>query len=355
VIRVALVIGRLNVGGAEAELVRLANRLDRARFDPFVVTLQDPGPLADRLRGVELVALGRRRKWSFGTYGSLKRLLRDRRPDVVQSLLFTENIFCRWIGQGIVVTGLRGSLSDGCETGPSFKLALERSTFDRAAAVVSNSEYYRSLYARLGFDASKIVVIPTSVEPTPETPPETRAGVRQALAIGPDRIMVLCPARLVERKGHEDLIRAGTGFALVFAGEGPFRRSLEGRGATLLGERRDVPALMAASDVVALASRFGEGCPNAVLEAMVAGRPVVAARAGGTPEAVVDGETGILFAPGDVSALRRALERLAADPGLRERLGRAGRERAAREHPVEKMVKRYEALYFKLTEGRASL
>jgi hypothetical protein len=69
------------------------------------------------------------------------------KPDIVQSFLFTENVFCRRIGQGIVVSGLQGSLSDDAETGPSLKLMVERSTFDRAAAVVSNSEYYRTLTA----------------------------------------------------------------------------------------------------------------------------------------------------------------------------------------------------------------
>ena len=82
-IRVAFVIGRLNIGGAEGELVRLARGLDRARFSPFVVTLQDAGPLARDLGDVELVALGRRRKWSPGTYLALQRVLLERKPDIV--------------------------------------------------------------------------------------------------------------------------------------------------------------------------------------------------------------------------------------------------------------------------------
>jgi glycosyltransferase involved in cell wall biosynthesis len=152
----------------------------------------------------------------------------------------------------------------------------------------------------------------------------------------------------VELKGHEDVIRATAGFRPVFVGDGPFRRRLEGRGAVLAGERDDAAECVAASDIVVLASRFGESLPNALLEAMAAAKPVVATRVGGVPEAVADGETGILVRPGDVAALRDAILTLAGDPGLRQRLGAAGRDRVAREFPVDKMVASYEALYLRL-------
>ena len=351
-IRVAFVIGRLNVGGAEAELVRLARGLDRSRFDPFVITLQDRGPLADGLGDIELIELGRKRKWSLGTYRALRRVLGERKPDIVQSFLFTENIFCRRIGQGIVVSGLQGSLSDDCETAPSLKLSFDRWTFGRAAAVVSNSEYYKSLYAGLGFYAGKIHVIRSAV---PVQPPASGAEVRRELGIGEKEVLVTCLARLVERKGHEDLIRAGAGLRHLFVGDGPHRRRLEGRGALLAGARRDIPAILAASDIVTLPSRFGEGCPNAVLEAMAAGKPVVASRSGGTPEVVVDGETGILVPPENIDALQDALLTLAGDPALRLKMGAAGRDRAEKEFSVRRLLEQYEALYFKLTQPRPSL
>jgi glycosyltransferase involved in cell wall biosynthesis len=315
-----------------------------------VVTLQNAGALARDLGDVELVEIGRKHKWCPGTYAALKRVLRERRPDIVQSFLFTENIFCRRINQGIVVSGLQGSLSDDAETGPSLKLAFERATFDRAAAVVSNSEYYRSLYGQLGFDARKIRVIRSGVAPASAS----GAGIRAQFGIRDDEVLITSVARLVERKGHEDLIRASAGYRLLFVGEGPHARHLVGRGAVLAGPRRDIPEILAASDIVALASRFGEGCPNSVLEAMAAGKPVVVARSGGTPEVVADGVTGILFPPQDVDALQAALRSLAADPAKRAAMGAAGRLRAAEEFGVGRLVKAYEALYSELTSARAS-
>jgi len=348
VIDVAFVIGRLNIGGAETELVRIARGLDRSRFRPFVITLQDAGPLAADLGDVERVEM-KRRKGCPGTWLALRRLLRERKPAIVQSFLFGENILCRWIGQGIVVSGLQGSLSEERETGPSWRLTLERTTFDRAAAVVSNSDYYRTLYASHGLDERRIRVIPSAA---PALPAASGTGIRAQFGIGQNEVLVTCVARLVERKGHDDLIRAQSGLKLLFVGDGPYRRHLEGRGAILAGPRRDIPEILAASDIVALPSRFGEGCPNALLEAMAAGKPVVAARTGGIPEVVVDGKTGILFPREDPTALRSALLRLAADPALRATLGAAGRERVEREFPVSSLVQSYEALYAELTASR---
>lgn len=344
-ITVALVIGRLNVGGAEGELIRLARGLDRSKFSPFVVTLQDRGPRAPELGDVDLVELGRRRKWCPGTYMALKRVLRERKPDIVQSFLFTENVFCRRIGQGVVVSGLQGSLSDDYETGSSLKLTVERATWDGAAAVVSNSDYYRELYKGLGFPVRKVRVIRSGVTPIA---PDPAAAVRERLGVKPEEVLVTCVARLVERKGHDELIRAGAGLRLLFVGDGPYRSSLENRGALIAGARRDIPEILAASDIVALPARFGEGCPNALLEAMAAGRPVVATRTGGIPEVVVDATTGILVPREDVDSLQAALRRLAADPGLRASMGAAGRERAASEFSGAKLVSAYQELYSEL-------
>ncbi|HEV3028040.1 MAG TPA: glycosyltransferase, partial [Planctomycetota bacterium] len=222
-IDIAFIIGRLNIGGAEAELVRIACGLDRTRFRPFVVTLQEAGPLAADLGDVELIELGRR-KGLPGTWLALRRLLQDRKPAIVQSFLFGENILCRTIGQGMVVSGLQGSLSDDRETGPSLRLSLDRATFERASAVVSNSDYYRTLYGSFGFDTRRIRVIRSAARALPAADGD---AVRARYGILKTEVVVTCVARLVERKGHDDLIRAGSGLRLLFVGDGPYRRHLE--------------------------------------------------------------------------------------------------------------------------------
>jgi glycosyltransferase involved in cell wall biosynthesis len=112
----------------------------------------------------------------------------------------------------------------------------------------------------------------------------------------------------------------------------------------LLAQREDIPNLLAAADVFAMPSLW-EGLPLALLEAMLAGRPIVASRISGIPEAVTDDVEGLLSTPGDIESLRQALGRLLSDSALRTRLGAAARARARREFTVEAMVDAYERRY----------
>jgi len=139
-----------------------------------------------------------------------------------------------------------------------------------------------------------------------------------------DPAEVLFAGRLSREKGIEELVAATQGMNLVVAGDGPLR----GLVPSALGfvAHDELQRLYARAAVVVLPSHR-EGLPLTVLEAMAHGRPVVASAVGGIPELVEDGVTGILVPPGDVGALRAALERLLDDPVLRRRMGRAGRRR----------------------------
>jgi glycosyltransferase involved in cell wall biosynthesis len=195
--------------------------------------------------------------------------------------------------------------------------------------------------------AERTVVIPNAV-PAGSVPRAARDG-------DPPRIAWV--GRLAEPKDPLTLVRAlallpSGSFCAAFAGDGPGRVAVERErcalglegAAELLGERSDVPALLARSDVFVLASR-SEGAPLSVLEAMAAGLPVVASRVGGIPEIVVDGETGVLVEPGDPRPLADALGRLLGDARLRARMGDAGRRRVLERFDVEAVRRRHLDLY----------
>jgi len=169
---------------------------------------------------------------------------------------------------------------------------------------------------------------------------------------------VLTVARLDPQKGLHDLVAAAAlvpEARVMVVGEGPERRALETRIAHLglgdrvhlLGFRSDVPDLLAGSDLFVLPSLF-EGLPLSILEAMAAGKPVVATAIGGNDEAVVDGATGLLVPPGDPRALADAIRALLRDPERRRRLGEAGRRRAEAEFSAPAMVRRVAAVYDEL-------
>ena len=168
---------------------------------------------------------------------------------------------------------------------------------------------------------------------------------------------VVSVGRLRHPKDFATLVRAMAALApgtarLRIVGDGPDRSAVASEIAglgldhavELLGTRDDVGDLLADADLFVLSSE-SEGLPMSVLEAMAAGLPVVASAVGGVPELVRDGETGTLVPPGDSRALAVAIERLAADPALRERMGAAGHRRAEREFSLDRCRREHLELY----------
>jgi glycosyltransferase involved in cell wall biosynthesis len=215
----------------------------------------------------------------------------------------------------------------------------------------------RQLVDQLGWPADKIELVYNAVRSERfELPPS--AELRSALTGGQDCPIVLTVARLDAQKGHHALIEAAAelpGVVFAFAGEGPERNALETRARTVgvadrvrfLGRRTDIPELLAACDVFALPSLY-EGSSLAILEAMAAGRGIVTTAVPGTDELLTDGDSGLLVAPGDRTALAQALRRLLTDPGLRAALGARARERAVRDFAPAAMAGRVADIYREL-------
>jgi glycosyltransferase involved in cell wall biosynthesis len=234
-----------------------------------------------------------------------------------------------------------------------------RSRVDHYIAV---SEFIREGLRSWGVESDSISVVHNGVRDI-EAYPSRKSGVQRD-SRGPTIVTV---ARLVSQKGHSVLLRALValpGVSVLFAGDGPLRADLERLARELgvadrtrfLGDVADVPALLARADVFALTS-FNEGSPLAILEAMAAGLPIVASRVGGTPEIVVDGETGLLVPPHDPASTANAIRRLVDDADLRERLGRRGqlvaRDRFTAERMIDDVIGVYEELLARDGGGRS--
>ncbi|MDI6709614.1 MAG: glycosyltransferase family 4 protein [Thermoanaerobacterales bacterium] len=222
---------------------------------------------------------------------------------------------------------------------------------DRIITVSENLR--RELIEREGIEASRIVTIYNGIAPGRfDAGSGARTAIRWELGLAGDAPVIGTVARLAPQKGITYLIRA---LALlrermpdvrgVVVGDGPLRATLEreaeecGVPVVFAGYRTDIPALMAAFDVFVLPS-VTEGLPLIVLEAMASGRAVVATAVGGLPEAVAEGETGLLVPPKDPDALCAALQFLLNAPGGMARMGAAGRERVFRMFTSERMVQK---------------
>jgi glycosyltransferase involved in cell wall biosynthesis len=220
--------------------------------------------------------------------------------------------------------------------------AIERFLNRRTALIIAVSGDLRDrlLKSDSRLDPAKVVSIPNGIpEPVQGEP------VRREEIFPDGGFPLLCAAvgKLQPEKGHDVLIEAlgrlpaGERPAAAIAGEGMLRGTLEkmiaklglGRHVRLLGFQSNVIGLLRSADVYIMPSRF-EGLPIALLEAMALGKPIVATAVNGIPEAVIDGENGLLVPSEDPEALAKALRKLAADPELRAKLGRGAREAYAR-------------------------
>ena len=203
----------------------------------------------------------------------------------------------------------------------------------------------------------KYAVIPNGVDPAPFAALPARAEARRALGLPPEAFLVVTVGRLSPEKGQDVLLEAlaathiaDRSIQAVLVGDGPMRAALEARAAQadlkgrvhFLGLRKDVPTCLAAADLYVLPSRY-EAQGMVVVEAMMAGLPIVASRVGGVPGVLEDGVTGLLVPPADPAALASAL-RLSPDAGMAER----ARRQAMATLTVDTMVDSYLRLYREL-------
>jgi glycosyltransferase involved in cell wall biosynthesis len=247
--------------------------------------------------------------------------------------------------------------------------AAERLAGRVACRTIAISEHVRDFLVRHRLRPPETIrVVPYGVVTSDwQLTPGQRAEARASLGLEDDDVGVGVASRLIPGKGHDLLMRAFAeareavpGLSLRIAGDGPLRGELETTAARLdhgaarlLGFVADMRAFMGACDIVVFPTQpsLSEGFGLAALEAMAAGRPVVASRLASLPEVVRDGQTGLLVAPGDVQALAKALARLGSDPTLRARFGGEAARRAAQEFELDRMVTGTIAVYREAVES----
>jgi glycosyltransferase involved in cell wall biosynthesis len=247
---------------------------------------------------------------------------------------------------------------------------LLRRKFAGADRIVAVSQAVKRGLVAAGIDPGRIAVVRDGIPLDQSAPdPADRERVRCLLHLAPADRLVLNVAHLSAEKGQSDLIAAAARIhaaapdsRVAIVGGGKLRAKLE-REAAAAGDARilfagfwppeRISSLLAAAAVFVLPSRQ-EGLGSILLEAMAAGVPIVAASAGGIPEIVRDGSTGLLVPPGDPEALAAAVLRLLADPGLAARLAAAALEFVRREGSADRMVEETVAVYRELAGAACS-
>lgn len=370
-----VVLNHLDLGGTERHISTVLPRLDRTRFRVTVQVLRGGGPLESTLvdNGITVLSpaaalpLWARRLRSLA---SLLRHMLFRRPAIAHFFLPEPYLIGGLVGmitrQRTMVLSRR-SLND-YQQRHRLLGRIERWLHRHVDAFVGNS---RAVVRQLeeeteGRAPIRLIYNGIDIEAGPTADSRTRA--RRELDVPDGTVVFAIVANLIPYKGHADLLRAlGTihgrlpvPWRLYCIGrDGGVGHELRKLGDELglaetvrwEGEQRDVGRYLHAADVGVLASHE-EGFSNSILEGMAATLPMVVTDVGGNAEAVLDGETGLVVPPKDPQAMGTALLRLAGDPALRERFGRAGRRRVEQEFTLQRCVAEYEKLYTELVAAR---
>jgi glycosyltransferase involved in cell wall biosynthesis len=244
--------------------------------------------------------------------------------------------------------------------------SIERHCHRWLAKAVGNSHLVVHQLEEEGILKERLTLIYNGIDAQTFYQPQLRESTRHMLRFAPNEVVIIHIANLISYKGHRDLIEAislletDLNVRILCVGEDRgIRRSLEEQAlaqgvshrVSFLGARQDIAALLSCADISVLPSHE-EGFPNAILEAMAAGLPVVATSVGGNQEAVLHETTGLLIPPHAPLELASALKRLILSPDLRRHWGEAGRQRVQENFSLTSCVKNYEKLYTHLMDHR---
>ena len=366
--KVLMVVTSLQVGGAENQVVNLAQRLQQREWDVTVVSLIQPGALAATLAAssIPVYSLDMRRGFPDPRgMVRLARIIRKCKPDVVHSHMVHANLLARCTRliarlPPLICTvhSAREQSEAGGSTWHKERLyGLTDPLADQTTIICQSGwDHYVSSGAA---PAGRLQVVPNGIDCGRFAPDSAaRLAARSEFDLADSDFVWLAAARLVPVKDFPNLLRAfaplrGMNWKLLIAGDGPLRGQLEDLSRELglcgqvrfLGARKDMPELYNAADAFVLSSAL-EGLPLTALEAQACGLPCVVTNAGGASEAVLEGVTGYVVPPRDSPALSAALNRLMSlAPGRRKQLARAARARCLATYDIDAIARRWEEIY----------
>ncbi len=356
------------IGGAERQLLELFRGLDRKRFSPYLICLEEGGPVARRAEELDVPVSHAERKWRWdlGVIARIRGFINDNSIRIVHAYLGLPGFYGatagKWAGSRVITTiriaGPRRRPSD----------ITERFAFLISDRIISNSKAGADYYFRRfpGRGKTEIIFNGYDMSDFKSRGAKTRAD----LGLPPEGLIVGHVANLSYLKDYPTFLQALAAVLpeipashAVILGDGDKRADYEAIAESLgirertlfLGHRRDVLDLVGHFDIGVLAShpKYGEGLSNSISEYMGLGKPVIATDIGGNSELVDEGVTGLLCPAGDAEAMAEKMLILLSDEGLRQTMGERGRRFFLGNLTLERMVSETERVYEELLRGQA--
>jgi len=354
-------------------LWNIVNRIDRAKYEIFAACLREGGPYEEKLRdiGVTVKNFDLKTLLDLRIISRLVKYIRKNKIDIVQTAVFPADVYGRISASlakvPIIISTMHRVEDHKQESIYRMLFFVDTLTMALTTKIIAVSEAVKNyLISFHKVRPEKISVIYNGLD-TYQYQYQCNIDIsrfKRTLDVKPDIPTVAFIGRIVKVKGLKYLFRAAASILergeivqFLIVGNGPLKdhfiqqSQLLGieRHVSFLGFREDIPHILAVIDVLVLPS-LREGLPLTILEAMRAGKPIIATNVGGIPEAIIDAETGILVPPRDSKRLGDAICYLLQNPLKSKQMGEKGKRRARRYFDVERMVKEYERLYTICTE-----
>ncbi len=359
--KVLAIIEASTVTGPAKNLLQFAQLARMEDVDVKLATFHRPGDPevfteAAARAGVLVHRVEERGRFDRSVVPALQEAVERFKPDLVQTHAVKSHLLARLAGLKPWIAYHHGY------TWPDLRARIynqaDRWSLRKAAAVLTVSQPFAQELTGMGVRREKTHVIHNAIEPGWGV----GRGDRASFGIGPDKKVILIVGRLSREKDHLTLLEAVRDLPvhLLIVGEGPERGRIEERiratsregSVTLTGQVPSAEPYYGIADIAVLSS-LSEGSPNALLEAMAAGVPVVATSVGGIPEMVTNEESALLVRPGDREAMTAAIGRLLNEEGLADRLAQRAQELAATHHSPEERTRRICKIYRDLLEKNA--
>jgi glycosyltransferase involved in cell wall biosynthesis len=359
--KIVHLVTSLEIGGAQHNMLLGLPRLDPERYEHILVSIMDRMQMAQQFRqlGIEVHTLGLSKKYDIAVTLRLRTLLRKLQPDILHTYLIHGNVLGRIVGRLVGIPVIIGSELTIGQAGRLGRLVTKLTNPLTDAVEVNSETGGKAVAVDLRVPPEKIEVVLPGLDLDAFGGTENRSTIREAIGVQGSQHLVLYIGRLRPVKGVEYGIKAfaqaaqaNSDLHLALAGEGEQRDYLGNLSTELgiaekvsfLGARNDLPDVLSAADSVLMPS-LTEGFPRVAIEAMAAAKPVIATRVGGTPEAIIDDQTGILVESKDIPAMTAAITRLAGNADLLTRLGTAARSRAETHYSAASYVSRLDEMY----------
>jgi glycosyltransferase involved in cell wall biosynthesis len=347
-------------------LWNIAKRIDRKQYKVFAVCLREGGPYESKLRaiGVEVKNFDMKSLLDVRIIFRLVRYIKQNGIDIVETAVFPSDVYGRisakLAGVPIIISTMHrveDHKQEPIYRALFFADTLTMSLTTRLIAVSRAGKRYLVSWHKV--QPKKISVIYNGLDADDYKLSIDRDEYKAVLGIDRDIPTIVFVGRLVELKGVSFLLKAansilkdGVSAQFVVAGDGPLKQRLVEEARVLgisehvhfIGFRKDIPEILSITDILVVPSLW-EGLPLTVLEAMFAGKAIVATKVGGIPEALKDGDSGILVSPRDADGLIEGILSLLKNPEKRKNMGERAKQRAVKYFDVERMVKEYEGIY----------